>query len=174
MHSNLKMWTLWWWWNIYVSHISSGLSLPACTPLLFWGWGSLSFRTLLFQRGLRSLPTSTSSPPFVIALFPDYPYLFMSMTLCDPVDCSLPGSSVHGSFQASILEWVAISFSRRSSRPRDWTQVSLIIGRHLASEAPGKPHNYHTIYAYHACWFGCLLSSLHWDISSMRAEARPS
>ena len=56
MHSNLKMWTLWWWWNIYVSHISSGLSLPACTPLLFWGWGSLSFRTLLFQRGL---PQST-------------------------------------------------------------------------------------------------------------------
>ena len=36
-------------------------------------------------------------------------------TLCDPVDCSLPGSSVHGIFQARILEWVAISFSRRSS-----------------------------------------------------------
>ena len=40
-------------------------------------------------------------------------------TLCDPMDCSLPGSSVHGIFQARILEWVAISFSRRSSRPRD-------------------------------------------------------
>ena len=41
-----------------------------------------------------------------------------SLTLCDPMDCSLPGSSVHGIFQARILEWVAISFSRRSSRPR--------------------------------------------------------
>ena len=45
-------------------------------------------------------------------------------TLCDPVDCSLPGSSVHGIFQARILEWVAISFSRGSSRPRDRTLVS--------------------------------------------------
>ena len=42
-------------------------------------------------------------------------------TFCDPVDCSLPGSSIHGIFQARILEWVAISFSRRSSWPRDWT-----------------------------------------------------
>ena len=40
-------------------------------------------------------------------------------TLCDPMECSLPGSSVHGIFQARILEWVAISFSRASSRPRD-------------------------------------------------------
>ena len=39
----------------------------------------------------------------------------LCLTLCDPMDCSLPGSSVHGIFQARILEWVAISFSRRSS-----------------------------------------------------------
>ena len=50
-------------------------------------------------------------------------------TLCDPTDCSLPGSSVHGIFQARVLEWVAISFSRGSSRPRDQTRVSLIVGR---------------------------------------------
>ena len=50
-------------------------------------------------------------------------------TLCDPVDCSLPGSSVHGIFQARILEWVAISFSRGSSRPRDRTLVSCTAGR---------------------------------------------
>ena len=46
-----------------------------------------------------------------------------------PVDCSPPGSSVHEILQARILDWVAISFSRGSSRPRDWTQVSLIAGR---------------------------------------------
>ena len=40
-------------------------------------------------------------------------------TLCDPMDCSLPSSSVHGIFQARILEWVAIFFYRRSSQPRD-------------------------------------------------------
>ena len=53
-------------------------------------------------------------------------------TLCNLMDCSLPGSSVHGIFQARTLEWVAISFSRRSSQPRDWTQVSRIVGRHFA------------------------------------------
>ena len=50
-------------------------------------------------------------------------------TLCNPLDCSLPGSSVHGILQARILEWVAISFSRGSSRPRDRTRVSHIVGR---------------------------------------------
>ena len=52
-------------------------------------------------------------------------------TLCNTMDCSLPGSSVHGIFQAKILEWVAISFFRGSSRPRDWTRVSHIVGRHF-------------------------------------------
>ena len=46
------------------------------------------------------------------------------LTLCDPVDCSLSGSSVHGIFQARVLEWGAISFSRGSSQPRDRTWVS--------------------------------------------------
>ena len=50
-------------------------------------------------------------------------------TLCDPMDCNPPGSSVHEIFQARILEWVAVSFSRGSSRPRDRTQVSHIAGR---------------------------------------------
>ena len=52
-------------------------------------------------------------------------------TLCDPMDCSLRGFSVHGILQARILEWVTISFSRASSRPRDRTQVSRIGGRHF-------------------------------------------
>ena len=50
-------------------------------------------------------------------------------TLCDPMDCSPPCSSVHGTLQARILEWVAISLSRGSSRPRDWTWVSHIADR---------------------------------------------
>ena len=50
-------------------------------------------------------------------------------TLCDPMDCSPPGTSIHGLSQARILEWVAISSSRGSSWPRDQTQVSCIAGR---------------------------------------------
>ena len=47
------------------------------------------------------------------------------LALGDPMNCSLPGSSVHGILQARILEWVAISSSRGPSQPRDQTQVSL-------------------------------------------------
>ena len=50
-------------------------------------------------------------------------------TFCNPMDCSPPGFSIHGIFQARILEWVAVSFSRRSSWPRDRTWVSHIAGR---------------------------------------------
>ena len=63
-------------------------------------------------------------------------------TLCDPVDCSPPGSSGHGILQARILEWVAISSSRGSFRPRDQSRVSCIsctMGRFFNAEPPGKP-----------------------------------
>ena len=50
-------------------------------------------------------------------------------TLCDCMNCSLPGSSLHGIFQARILEWGAIAFSKRSSQPRVWTPVSRTVGR---------------------------------------------
>ena len=49
-------------------------------------------------------------------------------TLCNPMDCSLPGSSVRGILQARILEWVAIFFFKESSQPIDWTWVSCIVG----------------------------------------------
>ena len=54
---------------------------------------------------------------------------FSCAQLCDPVDCSPPGSSVHRILRARILEWVAMPFSRGSSRPRDQTRVSCIAGR---------------------------------------------
>ena len=54
-------------------------------------------------------------------------------TLCDPMDCTVPGSSVHGIFQARVLEWVAVSFSRGSSPPRDRIQVFHIVGRRFFS-----------------------------------------
>ena len=53
---------------------------------------------------------------------------------CNPTDCSLPGSSVHGISQARIMEWVAMSFSRGSSWPRDWTCISCIAGGFCTAE----------------------------------------
>ena len=59
-------------------------------------------------------------------------------TLCDPMDCSLPGSSVHGIFQTRILEWVAVPSSKGSFRPRDRICVSAIscLGRRLLFGRP--------------------------------------
>ena len=59
----------------------------------------------------------------------------------EPMDCSPPASTVHGTVQARILEWVAMSSSRGSSRHRNWILVSHITGRFLLSEPPGKPRN---------------------------------
>ena len=61
-------------------------------------------------------------------------------TLCNPMDCSLPGSSIHRIFQARVLEWGAISFSRRSSQLSDWSWISRIVGRH------------HTVWATREVW----------------------
>ena len=69
-------------------------------------------------------------------------------TLCYPMDCSPWGSSVHGTLQARLLEWVAISSSRGSSWPRDGSGiscVSCIVGEFFAAEPPGKPHSKRTV-----------------------------
>ena len=60
------------------------------------------------------------------------------LALCDPMDYNPSGSSVHGILPARILEWVATSFSRGSSQPRDWTQVSYLAGGFFTAEPPGK------------------------------------
>ena len=64
--------------------------------------------------------------------------------LCDPMECSSPGSSVHGIFQSRILEWVAISYSRGSSQHRDQTHISHVpcIGRLILYHL-NKHSNYH-------------------------------
>ena len=66
----------------------------------------------------------------------------LCLTLCDPMDCGPPGSSVHGILRAGILEWVAILFSRGSSRSRDRTHISCsscITGGFFTTEPPGFP-----------------------------------
>ena len=64
---------------------------------------------------------------------------FSHVQLCDPMDCSPAGSSVHGVLQARTLEWVAVPSSRGSSQPRDQSHSSWVAGGFLTPEPPGKP-----------------------------------
>ena len=93
---------------------SYGFSLPekrhACVH-----WVFLSVSVLW-------IPRRQSAPPLS-------EWKSLSVWRCDPMDCSLPGSSVHGILQARVLEWVAILFSKRSSWLRDWTWLSCIASR---------------------------------------------
>ena len=126
------------------------------------------------------LPTSLSEASgrlaeewdlFRLASFPCAVLCFVPQscpTLCDPMDCSPPGSSVHGILQARILEWVAMPSSRGSSQPRDLTGVSCIAGRFFASrvtrEALLSPSHMHWRLL---CVFSQLDSSFlfwHWII----------
>ena len=78
---------------------------------------------------------------------------------CHPMDCSLPLSSVRGIFQARVLEWVAISFSRGSSQPRDWTWVSQIVGRRFTAWATREVHVLH-------CLPEIAQTPVHWEVDS--------
>ena len=69
---------------------------------------------------------------------------------CNPMDCSLSGSSVNGILQGRILEWVAISFSRGSSWPRNWTRVSCIAGRFFTDWAEGS---HLSVLSFNFWWF---------------------
>ena len=87
------------------------------------------------------------------------------LTLCDPMDCSLPGSSVHGILQARVLEWVAIFFSRGSSRPRERTQVSCIPGRRFnrwATREGRKPYRFN-VFEQHFC-------PRHWLVTKLCSQ----
>ena len=81
-------------------------------------------------------------------------------TLCDPMDSSLPGSSIHGIFQARVLKWLAISFSRGSSWPRDWTQVSCIASRCVTIWAPRHTNQSSTVWSLLALGLMLLLPSV--------------
>ena len=103
------------------------LSFLHCIFLLGFPCGSAGKESSCNAGDLGSIPGLGRSPGEGKGGYPlQYSGLDNSM------DCSLPGFSVHRIFQARVLEWVAISFSRGSSQPRNWTQVSRIAGRHIA------------------------------------------
>ena len=97
--------------NLAISQDLDSETLPR-KFILFWQTKnyflfSLFLDRTLFKKPLRYIDESESE------------VAQSCLTLCNPMDCSLPGSTVHGIFQVRILEWVAISFSRGSSWPRD-------------------------------------------------------
>ena len=115
-----------------------------CFPYLFsWIWLN-SFIITLYQMLLLITNKTSGKKNEVLKLIVVCMYCCCcvatkSCLLLLPPHCSPPGSSVHGIFQARILEWVAISFSRGSSRPRDWTRVSCIAGEFFTAEPQGSP-----------------------------------
>ena len=101
----------------------------------------------------------------------------LCLTLCDPVDCSSLVSSVHGISQARRLEWVAISFSRASSQPRDWTASPAppaLQVNSLSAKPTARPFLLHSFKKYsrgvpHAmCLVGGCLQGSFWSVVSGR------
>ena len=94
----------------------------------------------------------------------------LCLALCSPVKNSLPASSVHGIFQGKLLEWVAISFSRGSSPPRDRTWVSCIAGRFFTNEATREACLVYSRHLKNVCWLNawlpsqCSFAQLGWEL----------
>ena len=91
----------------------------------------------------------------------------LCLTLCDPMDCSLPGSSPHGIPKANILEWVLIPFSRGYSWPRDQTRASHIVGRFFTvwttTEVP-CPFHFFIFFKFKFIYFNYRLITLQYCI----------
>ena len=93
------------------------------------------------------------------------------LALCDPMNCSPPGSSVHRILQARIVEWVATPFSRESSPPKDWTRVSCIssiAGRFFTAEPLRKPSH-----SPHPCLFPRPKSVIRWALQGWWGAPTP-
>ena len=90
----------------------------------FWYWRGAVLELILYGFWVSHCSVAQSCP-----------------TLCDPMNCSLPGSSVHGILQPRILEWVAISYSRGSSQP-EYLMSPALTGVFFTTSAPCKAHGY--------------------------------
>jgi len=116
--------------NKLSSMIFPGYYLQKVSMLWFReGYIRSSWETPELRRWELLEPFKSSFPPSIkIFLLPWWFCQYVMSNSWDPLNCSLPSSSVQWVFQARILEWVAISFSRLSSWPRDWTWVNCIAG----------------------------------------------
>ena len=117
----------WEWWRSVSLVLKSNLLNPPTLVFLYWYEKTICFVSMFTYSSTLSLHSYSlyirTSVYIYMLLFSCW---VVSHSFYDPMDCSLPGSSVYGDLQARILEWVAISSSRRSSWPRDWTRISCI------------------------------------------------
>ena len=107
---------------------------PLKFPILFWMQESITLNCCLKRFSLDHPALKVSGHSNVYSVAMSYPII------CDPMGCSLPGSSVQGISQTRIQEWVAISFSRGSSLPGIQPASPSLAGRLFTAEPPGKPH----------------------------------
>ena len=103
---------------------------PSMWQSILLGWISLLIGRAYSKQEAQGLPTwlFLLTPVPILRPMCAFSDALSWSTLCDPMDCSLPGSSVHGILQARILEWVAISSSGASYWPKDWTHISCFAG----------------------------------------------
>ena len=114
IHHHTKFLQYYWLYSLCMNCITA-------TYFIAKGWCLLIsiYLSRYFLNGQKCMMKLINRKVLVIQLHP---------TLCNPMDCSLPGSSVCGILQARILEWVAVFFSKESSQPIDWTWISCIVG----------------------------------------------
>ena len=120
-------------------------------------WGAAVYGVAQSQTGLKRLSSSSRQLLCGLCVLCCAKSLQSCLTLCDPMECSPPGSSVHGVLQARILEWVAMPPSRRSSWRGDWTCFSFVscFGRQfLPLVPPGEKEmaTHSSILAYRILW----------------------
>ena len=176
------------------SHVHTWLLDVPSGNTLYYAWNSRHlfydvievclYSSVFSQRlGRRGIASHFSKPGMWLFAISASEVAQSCLTLCDPVDCSLPGSSLHEILQARILEWVAISFSRGSSQPRDRTWVSRIAGRHFNRGATREAQlfamlgvNFLFWYAWGALSVMTCITSLSWlslvpSLSSLQVSA---
>ena len=122
MRSNPQVWSME-WGDLLENGMATHSSILAWRiPMDKWAWRATVHRAMKTQTWLEWLSTQAHTSMCVCLVAQS------CLTLWDPVDYSPPGSSIHGDSPSRILDWVAMSSSRESSQPRDWTQVSCIAG----------------------------------------------
>jgi len=116
--------------STWISHTTSSVLLHPKAPCHKFLFASLYNLDWFWPGGYINMLVGFCSSYLVCCCLVDE----LCLTLCDLMDCSLPGSSVYGIPQAGILEWVTICFSRRSSWSGDQTHVSCLAGKFFTAE----------------------------------------
>ena len=132
----------------------------------FWKFNP-SFPWCHHPKGYKRIFIDSNYSNLVSLLFSAFHRIICLVALSYPMDCSPPASSIHGTTQARILVWVAISFSRGSSWNRNWTWVSCIAGGFFTTEPPRKPKCHILFLKRIESWTKQTIFLSSWNLHSM-------